>query len=124
MKTANRNGFILSIVPFILILVGLAMTVLSSSSRQLSAQTTKQTLAANSINILASGVAWVRANEAFLNKQSAGFTTELDTTAFDISKALCTVRVDSVTDNGVEVAVETVCYKGRQKLRESYKLQI
>ena len=112
------------VILLVMSLFGLMMVVLSSSSRQMGTQTTSEVLKVNSKNVLASGIAWARANKAYLNKQSAGFTTELDTTAFDIPKALCTIRVDSITDKGVEISIEAVCYKGRRRFRESNKLQI
>ena len=124
MKHTQRNGFAMIAVLLIMSLLGLTMTVLSSSSRQMGHQTTSEVLKVNSRNIMASGIAWARTNKAFLNKQATGFTTELDTTAFDIPKASCTLRIDNVTDEGSEVTIEAVCYKGRRRSRESYKLQI
>ena len=124
MKNTQRKGFAMIVILLLMSLFGLMMVVLSSSSRQMGAQTTSEVLKVNSNNILASGVAWARVNKSHLNKQSAGFTTELNTTAFDIPKASCILRVDSITDKGIEITIEAVCYKGRQTFRKNHKLQL
>ena len=124
MKYRQRKGFAMIVILLVMSLFGLTMTVLSNSSMQMGGQTTSEVLKVNNKNILASGIAWARANENHLKKQSVGFTMELDTSAFDITKASCMLRVDSISENGIEVNIEAVCYKGRRQYRKNHELQL
>jgi hypothetical protein len=126
MKTPrhNRKGFILFIAVAMLPLIGIAMLLMSSSTRMLLGELNLARRQAHERTILASATAWVKQNQDNLVKQPQGYSKELDTSAFDLKNSKCTVTIESITDGIAHVTIQASARPDGHLWRHSIDLTI
>ena len=122
MPHTRNKGFILFIAVAMIPLIGIAMLLLASGAKTMVAETAMAKEQANERNLMASAVAWVKANRNELVGQQQGFTKQLDVAAFDMKHARCTVTLVKVNKDEAHVMIEAVHSKDGRPRRRSLKL--
>ena len=118
MTKTHQNGFVLLFVLLLLTLVGLAMTLLSSSSRIMASDSSTAKLRADCENILESCTAWIDVNSKKIKKQSKNTTMELNLNELGIPTAICNITVKNTNKNGTEIEINYSCSKGRIRMQK------
>ena len=124
MPHTRDKGFILFIAVAVIPLIGIAMLLLASGTKTMVAETAMMREQANERNLTASTVAWVKANQHELIGRQAGFTRQLDITAFNLKHARCTVTLVKLTKDEAYVMIEAVHSQDERPRRRSLKLPI
>lgn len=120
----NQKGFILFIAVAMLPLIGIAMLLMSSSTRMLLGELKLARRQAHERTILASATAWVKQNQDNLVKQHQGYSKELDTSDFDLKHSKCTVTIESITDGIAHVTIQAAARRDGHLWRRSIDLKI
>jgi type II secretory pathway component PulK len=124
MKKARQNGFVLILVIVAIAVIGVQMSALADIANTMQFQSQNAYLKACERNLLASGLAWAKEN--LRNKSGEIFdkTIQLDTGEMNIRGSALDVKINPMSDNQVEVQIDTSCSRGRQTLRETGKYRI
>lgn len=115
----KQTGFVLTLVIFALIMVGVAMFVLTGGSNAMLFHADTAYLQAVDRNLTASGLAWARA------KVSGGWDPndvqphELDTAGFSAPGSKLTLQMVESQGDRAKVHIQTFCRKGRHNLQRS-----
>jgi hypothetical protein len=123
MKRTRHKGFILLYVVMILSLIGLAMVLLSYSSKIMAFESTTAYLEASSRNLTLSGVAWANHNRERLS-QAGDDVIQLDTGELKITRSLCNMNIIKADESDVEIEVIVSCGRGRRELESSRKFTL
>ncbi|NIS51687.1 MAG: DUF3827 domain-containing protein [Phycisphaerae bacterium] len=124
MKNPRQNGFILIFVIVAIALIGVMMTVLTTSANKIMFQSDTAYLQACERNLVASGMAWAKRNIKNESKVNFKRTVELDVTSMSISDATLSVNIATPKDNETEVQINTSCSRIRRTLRHDEKYRI
>ncbi|MBN1456373.1 MAG: hypothetical protein JW912_00795 [Sedimentisphaerales bacterium] len=118
MTKIHRNGFVLMFVLLLLMLIGLAMTLLSSSARTMASESSTAKLRADCENILESCTAWIDVNSKKIKKQPKNTTMELNLNELGILTAVCNITVKDTNKNGTEIEINYSSSKGRMTMQK------
>lgn len=124
MKNPWQNGFILIYVVVAIALIGVMMTVLTSSTNQILFQSDTAYLQACERNLVSSGLAWAKRNIKNESRENFNRTIELDVTSMKVGGAILSVNIDVRKDQEAEVQINTSCSRIRRILRHSEKYRI
>jgi hypothetical protein len=116
MKTRNNKGFLLTFVIVALALMGTILFVLGAGSNTMLFHADTAWLQAIERNLVASGLAWARANIAANGAAAVGGPVELSTEAFGVPNTALKVAITQVQANQATVRISTSCSKGRRTL--------
>jgi len=116
MRTRNNKGFLLTFVIVALALMGTILFVLAGGSNAMLFHADTAWLQAVERNLVASGLAWARANIAANGAAAVGEPVELSTEAFDAPNAGLTVKITQVQTDRAAVRIAISCSKGRRTL--------
>jgi len=121
MIRTHQKGFILMYVMLLLMLVGLAMTLLSISTKTMAFGSSTAKLRADSENIIESCTSWIDVNAKKIKKQRKNTTIQLDVTELGIPTAVCNITVRDRDKNGTNLEINYSCSKGRRKTQKKLK---
>lgn len=124
MKRAANNGFILLYVVLILLLIGLAMVLLSNSSKIMAFESSTAALEANCRNILASSLTWAGQNRKRLLRLGQDATVQLDISDLKIPRSSCDLNILKADKSNIEIEVTVSCMRGRRQLERSRKFSL
>jgi len=124
MKRANNNGFIMLYVVLILSLIGLAMVLLSYSSKIMAFESSTAVLEANCRNILASSLTWAGQNRERLLRFGRDATVQLDISDLKIPRSSCGLNILKADKLNIEIEVTVSCVRGRRQLERSRKFTL
>lgn len=124
MRQTKQNGFTLIIVVLLISLFGLALFVLAAGTRTMILESIGATIEADSSNLLASGMAWVKQNKEELFKQKRGFTFQLNVDDLEIRGASCVITIDEAKSDGVDIAIATSCTKGKRTFERRFRQRL
>ncbi len=124
MKRAANNGFILLYVILILSLIGLAMVLLSYSSKIMAFESSTAALEANCRNILASSLTWAGQNRARLLRLGQDATVQLDISDLKTPRSSCDLNILKADKLNIEIEVTVSCVRGRRQLNRSRKFSL
>ena len=116
MKRAANNGFILLYVLLILSLIGLAMVLLSYSSKIMAFESSTAALEANCRNIMASSLTWAGQNRQRLLQLGQDATVQLDISSLGISRSTCRIAVKKIEARRLRIEITVSCIRGRRRL--------
>lgn len=105
-------------------LIGIAMLLMSSSTRMLLGELKLARQQARERTIIASASAWVMHNQDKLVKQQEGFTKEIDTSAFDLKYSKCTVTIETIADGIAHITIQASAHPDGHLWRRSIDLTI
>jgi hypothetical protein len=111
---SRRKGYILILVIMILSLVEVCMILLTCSSNTFIFQANRDYLEACRQNLVASGLAWSKANLDSLKVTQAPI--ELNTSEMSIKKAALSIAVSEKQKGAAQVEINTSCTRGRQTI--------
>jgi hypothetical protein len=125
MNTARhtRPGFAILLVTFLIALAGMEMFILAGSSNTMLFQSQQAFLHAEEENLIASGLAWTRANAA-AGTLSLGPQVSLPVAQTDNRQSQLTVSVLSLEQRTARVRLNTSCRHGRQHLLHSAEYRV
>ena len=115
MRERNK-GFLLTFVIVALALMGTVIFVLAGGSNAMLFHADTAYLQAVERNLLASGLAWARANIAAKGTAAVAEPVKLSTEGFGAPNAALTVAITQVQADRATVRIATSCSKGRQTL--------
>lgn len=124
MKNPRQNGFILIFVVVAIALIGVMMTVLTTSANKIMFQSDTAYLQACERNLVTSGLAWAKRNIKNESRENYNRTIELDVTSMKISGVTLSVNIATPKDNETEVQINTSCSRIRRTLRHDEKYRI
>jgi hypothetical protein len=116
MKRANNNGFVMLYVVMILLLIGLAMVLLSYSSKIMAFESSTAVLEANCRNILASSLTWAEHNSQKLLQLGQDATVQLDISSLGISRSACQIAVKKIEAHQLQIEISVSCIRGKRRL--------
>ena len=123
MKHTKSKGFVIVTVLLLLALFGLALFVLTGSSKTTLSASHSAIIEAKGGNLLSSGLAWAKMNREELYEQGDGFTIQLDVTDFDLDDATCIIAVDKKVQPDTDFLIKAYFSKGRRKFEQSIRLR-
>ncbi len=115
----KRQGFSLTFVIIALMVMGTAMSVLTTGANTMLVHADLAYLRAVERNLIASGLAWAGETVAGDRDLPIGESVDLDTAAFGCREARLAVQFVAVQDGKAEVHIETSCCKGGRTLDTS-----
>jgi hypothetical protein len=126
MRKRKNQGFLLTFVIVALALMSTVLFVLTGGSNAMLFHADTAYLHATERNLVASGLAWARANISANGTAAAGEPVALGTEAFDASNAGLTVQIVQVQAKQATVRIATSCSKGRCSLtnRRNYLIDL
>ena len=119
MRKRNNKGFLLTFVIVALALMGTMLFVLTGGSNAMLFHADTAQLQATERNLVASGLAWARANIAANGNAAPRSPISLGTEAFGSPNAALTVQIMQVQPDRATVHITTSCSKGRRTLTAS-----
>ena len=123
MKRANNKGFVMLYVVMILSLIGLAMVLLSYSSKIMAFESSTAYLEASSRNLMLSGFVWANHNMGRLS-QAGDNGIELDISGLKIPRSSCGLNILKAESSNIEIEVMVSCVHGRRQLERSRKFSL
>jgi len=124
MIKTHRKGFVLMFVLLLLTLIGLAMTLLSSSAGTMASESSMAKLRADCENIIESCIAWIDVNAEKIKKQPKNTTLKLNLNKLEIPTAVCNITVKDDNKNGTEIEINYSCSKGRITMQKKLNYTI
>lgn len=115
MRKRNK-GFLLTFVIVALALMSTVMFVLAGGANAMLFHADTAYLQAVERNLLASGLAWARANIVAKGAAAVAEPVKLSTEGFDVPNAGLTVAITQVQADRATVRIATSCTKGRRTL--------
>lgn len=116
MKRTNNKGFILLYVVMILLLIGLAIVLLSYSSKIMAFESSTADLEANCRNILTSSFAWAQQNRKRLLQLGQDAAVQLDISSLGIKRSTCRIEVKKIEDSALQIKITVSCVQGKRRL--------
>lgn len=119
MRKRNNKGFLLTFAIVALALMGTVLFVLAGGGNAMLFHADTAWLQAVERDLVASGLAWARANISAHGDAAARELVTLGTEAFDAPNAGLTVQIIQVQADHATVRIATSCSKGRRTLTAS-----
>ena len=116
MRKRNNKGFFLTFVIVALALMSTVMFVLAGGANAMLFHADTAYLQAVERNLVASGLAWARANISSNGAAAVGGPVELSTAAFNVPNAALIVAITQVQAGRADLRIATSCTKGRRTL--------
>jgi hypothetical protein len=105
-------------VLLLLMLVGLAMTLLSSSTRIMAFESSTAKLQSDCKNVIESCTVWIDVNSKKIKQQPKNTTMELSVDGLGIPTAICNIIVKDTNKNGTQIEINYSCSRGRRRMQK------